>query len=41
MYYIHEIGGNGLTTTPIIANVDNVIEMSSETYDVKRQGSES
>jgi len=28
-------------TTPTIADVDNVIEMSSETYNVKRQGGES
>jgi len=41
VYYIHEIGGNELTTTPTIADVDNVIEMSSETYDVKRRGGES
>ena len=40
MYYIHEIGGNGLTTTPSIVDVDNVIKMSSETYDVKRRGGE-
>jgi len=41
VYYIHEVGGNRLTTTPLIADVDNVIEMSSETYDVKRRGGES
>jgi hypothetical protein len=30
-----------LTLIPSISAVDNVIEMSSETYDVKRQGNES
>ena len=28
-------------TTPLIAAVDNVIEIRVETYNVKRQGSES
>jgi len=41
VYYIHKIGGNRLITTPTIADVDNVIEISSEIYDVKRQGGES
>jgi len=41
MCYIYEIGDNRLIITPIIANIDNVIEISSKTYNVKRQGGKS
>ena len=39
--YIHEVGGKRLTIMPTIAAVENVIEISSEIYDGKRQGGES
>jgi len=34
--YIHEVGSKRMTSMPTIAVVDNVIEMSSKTYDVKK-----
>jgi len=37
--YIYKIGGNRLTITPIIADIDNIIKISSKIYNVKRQGS--
>jgi len=35
--YIHEVGSKRITSMPTTAAVDDVIEMSSKTYDVKKQ----
>ena len=37
MEYIYKVGGKRLTTMPIIAAVDNVIETSCKTYDGKKR----